>query len=64
MLVSFTFALFLMQKWLQDFAYRILIQWWLLGIAGMAALLIAFMTIRFQSIKAANANPIKSLRGE
>jgi putative ABC transport system permease protein len=53
-----------MQKWLQDFAYRINIEWWVFAIAGVAALLIAFITISFQSIKAAVANPVKSLRSE
>ena len=53
-----------MNKWLQDFAYRINIQWWMLAIAGLAAVLIAVITISFQSIKAAIANPVKSLRSE
>jgi putative ABC transport system permease protein len=53
-----------MNKWLQDFAYRIHIQWWLLAIAGGAAILVAFITISFQSIKAALTNPVKSLRSE
>jgi len=53
-----------MQKWLQDFAYRISIEWWVFAIAGVAALFIAFITISFQSIKAAIANPVNSLRSE
>ena len=57
-------AWLIMQKWLQDFAYRINIHWWILAIAGFLALLIAFITISFQSIKAANVNPVKSLRSE
>ena len=51
-------------KWLQDFAYRVGIEWWVFGIAAMAALLIAFITVSYQSIKAAIANPVKSLRTE
>lgn len=57
-------AYFLLQKWLQDFAYRIELQWWMFAIAGAAAVAIAFMTVGFQSIKAALANPVKSLRSE
>jgi len=57
-------AWFAMNKWLQDFAYRINIQWWIFAITGIIALLIAFITISFQSVKAALANPVKSLRSE
>lgn len=53
-----------MQKWLQSFAYRQNIQWWVIAAAGVAAMLIAFITISFQSIRAASANPVKSLRSE
>jgi len=53
-----------MSKWLQDFAYRINIQWWVFALAGAGAVLIAFITISFQSIKAALTNPVKSLRSE
>jgi putative ABC transport system permease protein len=51
-------------KWLQDFAYRINISWWIFLAAGVAAILIAFVTVSFHSIKAAIANPVKSLRSE
>lgn len=57
-------AFFVMQKWLQDFPYRITIQWWVFVVAGGMALLITLMTVGFQAIKAAVANPIKSLRTE
>ncbi|UZR97653.1 ABC transporter permease [Chondrinema litorale] len=50
--------------WLEDFAYRIELQWWLFAIPGVLALLVATLTIGFQSIKAAIANPIDSLRNE
>jgi putative ABC transport system permease protein len=53
-----------MKQWLQGFAYRQNIQWWELAVAGIAAVLIAFVTISFQSIKAALTNPVKSLRSE
>jgi putative ABC transport system permease protein len=63
-LIASPIAWYLMQKWLQDFAYRIGIAWWVFAIAGVAALFIAFITISFQSIKAAVANPVNSLRSE
>jgi putative ABC transport system permease protein len=53
-----------MHTWLQSFAYRQNIQWWVIALAGVTALLIAFITISFQSIKAALTNPVKSLRSE
>ncbi|MDB5087896.1 MAG: hypothetical protein JWR09_1890 [Mucilaginibacter sp.] len=53
-----------MNKWLQDYAYRINISWWIFLATGMLALLIALATISFQAIKAAMANPVKSLRVE
>jgi putative ABC transport system permease protein len=55
---------FIMQKWLEGFAYRIRIDWWLFAVAAMAAVLIALITVSFQAIKAAVANPVKSLRTE
>jgi len=57
-------AWFIMNKWLQDFAYRINISWWIFIIAGLLAVLIALATISYQAIKAALANPVKSLRSE
>ena len=51
-------------EWLQNFVYRINISWWIFVAAGIAAILIALTTISFQSIKAAIANPVKSLRSE
>jgi putative ABC transport system permease protein len=53
-----------MNKWLQGFAYRISISWWVFAIAGLAALTIALFTISFQAIKAGLANPVKNLRTE
>ena len=57
-------AWWVMNKWLQDFAYRINISWWIFIMAGLVALLIALITVSFQAIKAAIANPVKSLRTE
>ena len=53
-----------MHKWLADFAFHTEISWWIFAAAGIIALIIAFVTISFQSIKAALANPVKSLRSE
>jgi putative ABC transport system permease protein len=57
-------AWWFMHKWLEDFAYRITIGWWIFLLAGIVALLIALLTVCFQAIKAAVANPVKSLRTE
>ncbi len=57
-------AYYFMDKWLQDFAYRISISWWVFAAAGGLAVLIAFLTVGFQSIKAALMNPVKSLKSE
>ncbi|MGZ5133905.1 MAG: ABC transporter permease [Flavitalea sp.] len=53
-----------MNKWLQDYPYRISISWWMFAITGIGVLLIALITVGFQAIKAAGANPVKSLRSE
>ncbi|MCF2505738.1 ABC transporter permease [Dyadobacter sp. CY107] len=57
-------AWWLMNAWLQGFAYRIDIAWWMFVLAGVAVVLIAILTVSFQSIKAALLNPVKSLRSE
>ena len=62
--IAFPLAWWGINKWLQDFAYRIQIGYWVFIVAGAAALLIAFLTVSFQAIKAAIANPVKSLRTE
>ena len=63
-LIAFPIAWYAMHNWLKDFAYRISIQWWVFLIAAIAALLVALITVSFQAIKAAVANPVKSLRTE
>lgn len=67
-LISFVIASpiawYFMYKWLQGFAYRAPVSWWIFALSGIAALLIALATISFQAIKAAVMNPVKSLRSE
>lgn len=64
MVLSSPVAYYLMNEWLQGFAYRIDIKWWVFAISGGAAVLIALLTIGFQAIKAALINPVESLRSE
>ena len=63
-LVSIPVTWWAMHKWLEDLAYRIHISAWVFIIAGIVAILIALLTVSFQAIKAAVANPVKSLRTE
>lgn len=63
-LIASPLAWYFMNNWLQDFAYRISISWWVFIAAGVIALLIALITVSIQSVKAAIANPVKSLRTE
>jgi putative ABC transport system permease protein len=62
--LTFPVAWFAMYKWLQDFAFRIDISWWIFFVAGMIAVFIALATVCFHAVKAAFSNPIKSLRTE
>jgi len=62
--LAFPLAWWAMHKWLLDFAYRINIGWWVFVAAGLVAIAIALITVSFQAIKAAIANPVKSLRTE
>jgi putative ABC transport system permease protein len=57
-------AYLVMSRWLEDFAYRIEISWWIFLTAGLAALLIALLTVSYQAIRAALTDPVKSLRYE
>jgi putative ABC transport system permease protein len=63
-LVALPLAWYLMRLWLQDFAYKIVMEWWMFGAAVMLVLGIALFTVCFQTLKAALANPVKSLRSE
>jgi putative ABC transport system permease protein len=62
--IAFPLAWWAVNKWLQEYAYHIDVQWWVFAVAGIVALVIALITITFQAIKAAIANPVKSLRME
>ena len=62
--IAVPIAWYIMNNWLTDFAYRTNISWWMFGIAGLLVLVIAIVTVSFQVIKAAIANPVKSLRTE
>ena len=64
LIIAFPIAWWAMTKWLQDFAYRVDIGWWVFGFAALITIGIALLTISFQAIKAAVANPVKSLRTE
>ena len=63
-IIASPIAWFAMNKWLQDFAYRINISWWMFAATGLFAVVIALITISFQAVRAAIANPVKSLRTE
>lgn len=63
-LIASPVAYYLSYQWLQDFTYRTNISWWVFIVAGLTAMLIALLTVSFQAIKAAIANPVKSLRTE
>jgi putative ABC transport system permease protein len=62
--IAIPVAWYLTDKWLQDFAYRIDVEWWIFAVASVMALIIALMTVSAQAIKAAVQNPVKSLRSE
>lgn len=62
--IAFPVAWWAMTKWLQGFAYRVSVSWWILAAAGIMALTIALVTVSIQAIRAALANPVKSLRSE
>ena len=64
LLIAFPVASWAMNKWLENYVYRIALSWWMFAVAGIAAVVIAFLTISYQSVKAALANPVDSLRSE
>jgi ABC-type antimicrobial peptide transport system permease subunit len=62
--IAVPIAYYFMDQWLQKYEYRTNISWWMFGAVGAGALLITLLTVSFQAIKAAIANPVKSLRTE
>jgi ABC-type antimicrobial peptide transport system permease subunit len=63
-IIAYPLSWWMMHNWLQNYAYRVEISWWVFIVAGILALIIALITISFQAIRAALANPVKSLRTE
>jgi ABC-type antimicrobial peptide transport system permease subunit len=63
-LIAFPLAWYAMNNWLQQYAYKIDIDWWMFILAALLTICIAFVTVSYQSIKAAISNPVKSLRTE
>lgn len=63
-LIASPLAWWAMNRWLEDFAYRVAVSWWVFGLAGLLAVIVALLTVSFQSIRAAVVNPVKSLRSE
>ena len=63
-IIAFPVAWWGMNKWLQNFAYRVDMGWWIFAIAALFAIVVTLATISYQAIKAAVANPVKSLRSE
>jgi putative ABC transport system permease protein len=63
-IIALPFAWYAIDQWLQDFAYKVNIEWWVFVLAGLLVLLIAYLAIGYQSIKAAFINPVDSLRSE
>jgi len=63
-LIASPLAWYAMNRWLADFAYRIEMEWWMFALAGLGAVAVALLTVSFQAIKAAVANPVESLKAE
>lgn len=63
-IIALPIAAYAMHQWLQDFVYRVSMNWWIFAIAGISSALIALITVSFQAVKAGNANPVKALRTE
>ena len=62
--IAFPIALWAINKWLQEYAYHIDVAWWVFALAAALAIFIALLTVSYQAVKAAFANPVKSLRTE
>jgi ABC-type antimicrobial peptide transport system permease subunit len=64
LLIASPVAYYFMHRWLQNYQYRAEISWWIFGITSIGAIIITLLTVSYQSIRAALANPVKSLRSE
>ena len=64
MVIATPLAWYGMNQWLQNYAFRITVSWWIIGLTGIVALLIAIITVSSQAIKAALSNPVESLKNE
>jgi putative ABC transport system permease protein len=64
LLIGIPVSYYFMHQWMENFQYRAELSAWIFGLAGAGALLIALITVSFQAVKAATANPVKSLRSE
>jgi putative ABC transport system permease protein len=64
LLISVPISWWAMNKWLDGFAYKVPVRWWMFGLSGLLAVLVAFATVSFHTIRAANANPVRSLRAQ
>jgi putative ABC transport system permease protein len=62
--IAFPIAWWATNKWLQEYAYHINVEWWVFGLAGASAIIIALVTVSYQAIRAALINPVKNLRTE
>ena len=64
LILAIPFAFFAMDKWLENYAYKITLSWWIFALAGLTALVIALITVSVQSWKSASRNPVEALRYE
>lgn len=62
--IAVPIAYYIMNGWLQEYPYRVILKWWIFGLAMLGAMLVTVITVSFQAIKAARSNPVKSLRTE
>tara|TARA_R110002072_G_scaffold299920_1_gene476135 strand:+ start:55339 stop:55572 length:234 start_codon:yes stop_codon:yes gene_type:complete len=63
-LIAIPLSLYLSKAWLENFAFKIELQWWYFALTGLVALMIAMLTVSFQSIRTALMNPVESLKSE
>ena len=62
--IAVPIAYYVMNGWLQEYPYRVILKWWIFGLAMLGALAVTVLTVSFQAIRAAKSNPVKSLRTE